>query len=186
MPSTFGFLLLQCPLKGFIYLKRKFFYFILGRPTQDGDDESNVGFMSAAGSDSESHTLDEPHFPFRPTPLPLTSPLGGHLRPPLTQSRKRKALLIGVDHERTTQDVRPLKGGPHKDIRDMRQFLIGGSKFNSIIFRIQHSFADRWHYHPDDIIVLTDDPELEKTLGALQPTRNNIVLFGFIFRRFEL
>ena len=78
------------------------------------------------------NVLDEPHFPLTPTP-PLTSliQVGGHLQPPLRQSRK-KALLVGVEHKRAKPDLRPLKGGPHKDILDMRQILIGGFKFNSI------------------------------------------------------
>ena len=79
-----------------------------------------------------ANVLDEPHFPFGPTP-PLTSliQVGGHLQPPLTQSRK-KALLVGVEHKRTKPDLKPLRRSFHKDIRDMRQFLIGGFELNSI------------------------------------------------------
>ena len=121
MPSIFG--LLHCPLEQFIYLKRKFISCIFGRPTQDrlGDDELNIGFTSAATqAGSGSHTvnvLDEPHFP---TP-PLTSPTAVYLQSP--GSHKRKALLVGVDHKNE------LQSGPHKDIWDMRQFLIGRFKF---------------------------------------------------------
>jgi hypothetical protein len=73
---------------------------------------------------------------------------------------------------------RSLKG-PHKDVRDMRQFLIGGFKFSSKQFQTLStiSLADHWHYDPDDIVLLmnTDDPE------AVQPTKENIVWFGFKF-----
>jgi hypothetical protein len=126
MPPIFG--LLRYPFKQFIYLKRKFFYFICGRPTLDSDDGFNFGATSAG-----SHTLNslnEPHFPFRVPPL--TSPLGDRLQPP--QIFKRKALLIGVE-----QGLR----GPHKDVRDMRQFLIGKFKFNSTINISNPTFTGR-------------------------------------------
>ena len=138
------------------------------------NDGLNDGFTSAG-----YHTLNvlnEPYFSFRPAP-PLTSPIDDHLQPP--QSCKRKALLVGIefsDELPTERGLRPLAelNGPHKDIRDMRQFLIGGFKFSSKkYFKVYPLFygPERWHYDPDDIILLVnDDPE-----AALQPTRKNIV-----------
>ena len=132
MPSIAG--LLRFPLIQFIYLKRKFFYFISGRRRRIRDEEYNVGFTSAGSCASATHTvnvvnvLDDRHLPFRPTPPPLNSPI---------QSCKRKALLIGVDDKLTNGDLRSLKGSPHKDIWKMRKFLIGG--FNFIIYNISNS-----------------------------------------------
>ena len=126
MSSNFG--LLHYPLKLFIYLKRKFFYFIFGRSTLDKDDSD--GFTSAGSHTLAAHTLhplDEPHFPF--IFPPLTSLLGDHFQPP--QSFKRKALLVGVEDSDELPMKRGLKG-PHKDIRDMHQLLIGKFKFNGI------------------------------------------------------
>ena len=131
MPSIAG--LLRFPLIQFIYLKRKFFYFISGRRRRIRDEEWNVGFTSA-GSCATTHTvnvvnvLDDRHLPFRPTPPPLNSPI---------QSCKRKALLIGVDDKLTNGDLRSLKGSPHKDIWAMRKFLIGGYSF--IVYNISNS-----------------------------------------------
>ena len=174
MPPIFG--PLYCPLELFFYLKRKFFPYLFGRFLQDGDDAAaaaglNVGFTSAGSS----HTLSggnlddsEPHFPFRPTP-PLTSPFDDHFQPP--RSCKRKALLIGVEDNNGLPTKRGLRG-PHKDIRDMHQFLLGESKFSSIKhFEFTISLSDRKLYEPDDIFVLmnTNDPK------RVQPTRKNIV-----------
>lgn len=174
MPAIAEFI--HCLLEQFIYLKHKLFPCIFKRPTQDRDDDAgesrlDVGFTSG-GSDT-THTPNflnvfQPEdggiFSFRPTP-PLPSRIDNHLQPP--QSCKRKALLIGVEDD----DCR----GPHKDVRDMRQFLIGGFKFTYSMkyFKSIISLADRWHYRPDDIILMmnTDDPE---TL-AVQPTKENIV-----------
>ena len=135
----------------------------------------NDGFTSARSQ--TFNVLDEPHFSFRPTTCPLTSPVDDHLRVQPPQSCKRKALLVGVDGS-PTKRLRPLTlNGAHKDIRDMRQFLIGGFKFkfsNKEYFNIYPLFywPERWHYDPDDIIVLMNNDDLET---ALQPTRNNIV-----------
>lgn len=116
----------------FIYLKHKFFSYVFGRLTQDRDDDGlNVGFKSAGShtGTAQAHTLnvlDEP-----PTP-PLTSPFDDHLQLPQTRNCKRKALLVGVESNnelQTKRGLRPLKG-PHKDVRDMRQFLIGEFKLS--------------------------------------------------------
>lgn len=119
----------------------------------------------------------------RPISL-LTIPIVNHrnLQPP--RSCKRKALLVGVEYPPTTRrrrrPVRPLNlKGPHRDVWNMRQFLIGGFKFSTskeCFGRLPAiSLADRWHYDPEDIILLmnTDDPK------TVQPTRENIVWFGF-------
>jgi len=58
----------------------------------------------------------------------FTIPMDDHLRP--QQSYKKKALLVGISGrwtERGSDISRPLRG-PHRDIRDMRQLLIG--RFN--------------------------------------------------------
>ena len=132
---------------GFLYLKHKFFSRISGRPTQGRDDSD--GFTSAGSHTAHtSNVLDEPHLSLRPTP-PLTSPIDGHLRvqPPQTRSRKRKALLIGIEYNnepptRTERGPRPLKG-PHKDVLDMRRFLIGGFKFKLVVRKLNYHFTGR-------------------------------------------
>ena len=169
MPAIAASELVHCLLEQFIYLKHKLFPCIFKRPTRDRDDGDELAV--AGGSDTgTTHTPnvfqpgDGGIFLFRPTPL-LPSCIDNHLQPP--QGCKRKALLIGVEDD----DCR----GPHKDVRDMRQFLIGGFKFTYSMkyFKSIISLADRWHYRPDDIILMmnTDDPE---TL-AVQPTKENIV-----------
>lgn len=98
-------------------LEHKFLFSRFGTHTQDRD-ENWIGSAESPSS-------------FRPNPPPFTPPINVDLQS--TQRYKRKALLIGVESanqlltERgldTPTNLRPLKG-PHKDIRDMRQFLIG-------------------------------------------------------------
>lgn len=141
-PIFFG--CLRCPLKRF-----SFFSYFFGRRTHErlGDDELNVGITSF-----RTNTViasDKPHFPIRPTP-PSTSPIAKHLRPP-PRSCKRKALLVGVEHNKelaAKHGVRPLEG-PHKDVRDMSQFLISKFKFNNIKY-----FEFNIHYQRAVIITL--------------------------------
>ena len=62
----------------------------------------------------------------------------------------------------------------------MRQFIISGFKLNSMkYFEFIISLADRWNYHPDDIILMmnTEDPERL----AVQPTKENIVWVQIFF-----
>jgi hypothetical protein len=95
------------------------------------DDRFDFGFTSIGSHTLAAHT---PYFLFRF--LPLISPLDAHLQPPQRLSFKRKALLVGVeenDEQPMRRGQRPLAlKGPHKDIRDMRQFLISKFKFNGI------------------------------------------------------
>ena len=172
---------LHCLLERFIFLK--FFSYIFGKPTQG--DGLNLGFTSAVNGSHTLNVLEEPHFSVRPTP-PLTSSINDHLQPPQTRSPKKKALLIGVEYnnEQPTsmkQGLRPqaLKS-PHKDILDMRQFLIGKFKFSSKTYYLERlstilQLADHWHYDPDDIVLLMNKDDLE----TIQPTKKNIVCFVF-------
>ncbi|KAF8816852.1 hypothetical protein BYT27DRAFT_6378931 [Phlegmacium glaucopus] len=84
---------------------------------------------------------------------------------------KKKAVLIGIQNYKTTNDVSPddkdnnpaenhraagegrLKG-PHNDVLDMRKLLL-----------------DCYGYHPDDITVLIDDCDPEH----MQPTEENLI-----------
>ena len=168
MPPIFG--LLHRLSEQYIYLKHRFFSYNFGRPTQDREDDD--GFKPEFGSHTGTlNVLDEPHFSFRSTP-PLTSPIDDS-EPP--QSCKRKALHVGVGYN----NERSLMKSPHKDVLDMRQFLIGEFKFKFSKKYFEHlstiSLADRQHYNPDDITLLinTDNPD------AVHPTRKNIVLFAF-------
>ena len=161
MPPIFG---LHCLSEQFIYLKHKFLSYNFIRPTQDSlrDDDK---FGSHTGPADTLNVLDEPHFFSRSTP-PSTSPIDE-----TPQSCKRKALLVGVEYNNDKE--RPLKG-PHKDVRDMRQFLIGEFESTSKKYfeRLSAtSLADRRHYNPDNITLMinTDDPD------AVHPTRKNIV-----------
>jgi hypothetical protein len=164
-------------LEQYIYL---FLSYIFGRPAQDREDDGlNDGFTSVGSHTAHTNVIDQPHFSFRPTTSPLTTPIVNHrdLHPP--RSCKRKALLVGVGsvetRRRGRRPVRPLNlRGPHRDVWNMRQLLIGGFKFSTSknISDVYPPFlADRWHYDQDDIILLvnTSDPE------TVQPTRENIV-----------
>jgi hypothetical protein len=115
------------------YIQHKFLFYSFETHTEDRD-ENRI----TSAPDHTHNVLDDPSLPssFRPNPLPFT-PINDDLQS--TQCYKRKALLIGVEStnqlltERgldTPTNLRPLKG-PHKDIRDMRQFLIGRF-YNSI------------------------------------------------------
>ena len=101
----------------FINLKHKAFPWVFGRRTQDRDYDE-FGTHTA----HTPHVLYEPHSSFKPTPSPIDHE---YLQPPRFICKK-KALLVGVQ--------RPLEG-LHKDVQDMRQFLIGGFRFSKIIFR---------------------------------------------------
>ena len=151
----------------FIYLKHKLFPRIFGRRTQNRDDEE-FGTHTAQTLD----VSDEPHSSFRPTPSPID-----HEHPQLPRICKKKALLIGVEFKNGENRLE----SPHKDVRDMRQFLIGRSNRSKLESSKKYferlstiSLADSCHYDPDDIITLIndlDDPE------AVYPTKENIVWF---------
>jgi hypothetical protein len=102
-------------LEQYIYL---FLSYIFGRPAR-----FNVRFKSESAG---SHTANT-------NASPLTTLIVNvdhrDLRPP--QSCKRKALLVGVELPTTRRRRRPVRPlnlrGPHRDVWNMRQFLIGES-----------------------------------------------------------
>ena len=151
----------------FIYLKHKLFPRIFGRRTQNRDDEdSDFGTHTAQTLD----VSDEPHSSFRPTPSPIDHE---HIR--LPRICKKKALLIGVE----LKNGKKALSCPLKDVRDMRQFLIGElncSKLESSKIYFESlstiSLADSYHYDPDDITTLIDDLD---DPDAVHPTKENIV-----------
>ncbi|KAG5639054.1 hypothetical protein H0H81_007312 [Sphagnurus paluster] len=99
---------------------------------------------------------------------------GATERPP-----QKKALLVGIQYERDVDgegDAANVLRGPHRDVTDMRDLLIGAFKncFLPMATILTHfAFKEYYLYPPQNIVVLvdTDDP------NQMQPTRDNLVLY---------
>ena len=88
---------------------------------------------------------------------------------------QKKALLIGIQYYIFDTPASGQLKGPHVDVQNMRQLLIGK------VFRCYHShsflisgllfFTDCYGYNPDDITVLIDDGNPKH----VQPTKENLV-----------
>lgn len=88
---------------------------------------------------------------------------------------RKKALLVGIqyehDEEGDKEGANALRG-PHRDVAEMRELLIGAfdiGRFPSLI--LPNDITDCYEYAPGDIVVLIDrdDP------GQIQPIRANMV-----------
>ena len=157
--------LLQRVISAILGLRHKFFSCFSGRPIIDREHD---GVTSAGSPTFDTGTIlhEPPPKPISPPCPPLTPPNDFHLLP--AQRCKKKALLVGVE---SVSSGRSLKG-PHKDVRDMCQLLIGRLNKPYFGYSINH-ISDRSHYDPNDITLLvnTDDPT------QIQPTKANIVSF---------
>lgn len=91
-----------------------------------------------------------------------------------TQRKHKKALLIGIQNY---DDVKRLRG-PHQDVLDMPQLLIGGPSFSTLASSNSTDVGvDHYGYNPDDICALVDRDDLEEDM---KPTMDNIVRLHFI------
>lgn len=89
-------------------------------------------------------------------------------------SPKKKALLVGIqyeDDEDGGEEGANALRGPHRDVTDMRELLIGVCNCRHIFIVFPNGITDCYEYDPGDIVVLIDrdDP------GQVQPTRVNMV-----------
>jgi hypothetical protein len=81
---------------------------------------------------------------------------------------RKKALLIGIKY--TNGDGKELNG-PHKDVQDMKQVLIGKFKFYLVIASVNiHTTTELYGYEEANITMLIDNGE-----PNILPTRRNMV-----------
>jgi hypothetical protein len=96
------------------------------------------------------------------------------LSPPGPVCLQKRALLIGIQYYNSELDGTPageqLKG-PHVDVQNMRQLLLGSPLSFSRLTDYTLFALDCYAYHPDDITVLIDDGNP----NHVQPTKENLV-----------
>lgn len=103
--------------------------------------------------------------------LSFVKPLQGRLLP----KPKRKALLVGLRYQNDNKAM--TLSGPHRDVKSLRQLLIGNFVISSLFSVDQLLIVDSYGYEEENIVVMMDGAGPEGK-PWLVPNSVNLVSLG--------